>query len=349
MSNHNKETEARCPHCYRHYVEGTAAWALYMMRMGHKVTNPKYDPRVYHLPEGRMIQVDGMEIIAGNQWIDYWCIDIPDGWEIYEEPKPLLTDSKVGDLCQRKDGKWVQIAAIRNNGNKWSIYEAEGHSYHESGNSVCSELYHTNLDIISTEPLAPEGTAEWAWQMLKQNYILVGAYWGDDVIVSSGGQLDCEVIPIKAFRKRKGTPITEQDFISHAETNGWQLYTEPEPEPALKVGDWVEYSDGTLQQAIIKAYSGQPGEQMVYVWHPQTAHSAKTPLQSITRKLDPSEVVVHIGCLKGTVAPGCSDATIMIVPIGYNGFGDVAIIPVAMLDAPTRELVESLLKAQEEK
>jgi hypothetical protein len=88
MSNHNKETEARCFHCYRHYVEGTAAWALYMMRMGRKVTNPKYDPRVYYLPEGGMIQIDGMEIIAGNQWIDYWCIDIPDGWEIYEEPKP---------------------------------------------------------------------------------------------------------------------------------------------------------------------------------------------------------------------------------------------------------------------
>ena len=65
-------------------------------------------------------------------------------------------------------------------------------------------------------------------------------------------------------------------------------------------------------------------------------------------KLDPSEVVVHIGCLKGTVAPGYSDATIMIVPIGYNGFGDVGIIPVAMLDALTRSLVEKLLKAQEE-
>lgn len=25
MSNHNKETEARCPHCYRHYVEGEDA------------------------------------------------------------------------------------------------------------------------------------------------------------------------------------------------------------------------------------------------------------------------------------------------------------------------------------
>jgi hypothetical protein len=80
MSNHNKETEARCFHCYRHYVEGTAAWALYMMRMGRKVTNPKDDPRIYHLPEGGMIHVNGIKSIAGNLWIDYWCIDLPDGW-----------------------------------------------------------------------------------------------------------------------------------------------------------------------------------------------------------------------------------------------------------------------------
>ena len=95
MSDHNKETEARCPHCYRHYVEGTAAWALYMMRMGHKVTNPKYDPRVYHLPEGDMIHVNGIKSIATNQWIDYWCIDLPDGWQLYEEP-----EYKVGDYIK---------------------------------------------------------------------------------------------------------------------------------------------------------------------------------------------------------------------------------------------------------
>jgi hypothetical protein len=197
MSNHNKETEARCPHCYRHYVEGTAAWALYMMRMGRKVTNPD-DPRVYYLPEGGIIQVDGMEMIAGNKWIDYWCIDIPDGWQLYEPHH----DFNVGD--------WVEFRDIE--GIKHGIIEGR-----------------------------------------REEYIVL-----------------CNGI-------------------------------------SQSVGD-----------------------------------------KFITRKLDPSEVVVHIGCLSGTVAPGCSDAIIMIVPIGYNGFGDVAIIPVAMLDAPTRSLVGKLLKAQEE-
>jgi hypothetical protein len=101
MSNHNK-----CPHCYRHYVEGTAAWALYMMRMGCKVTNPKYDPRVYHLPEGSMIHVNGIKSIATNQWIDYWCIDIPDGWQIYEEPQPAY---KVGDWAKYDIDSYLRV------------------------------------------------------------------------------------------------------------------------------------------------------------------------------------------------------------------------------------------------
>jgi hypothetical protein len=157
------------------------------------------------------------------------------------------------------------------------------------------------------------------------------------------------------------------------ERTGWQLYKEPKPEPkpehpaingynrydyipvegirqpkpAFKVGDWVEYSDGTLQQAIIEAYSGQPGEQMVYVWHPQTAHSAKTPLQSIARKLDPSEVVLDFGNgIKGRVCMPYPERGLSV--LNDNNHWIAQIDPDA-LDAPMRKLVESLLKAQEEK
>jgi hypothetical protein len=87
---------------------------------------------------------------------------------------------------------------------------------------------------------------------------------------------------------------------------------------------------------------------MVYVWHPQTAHSAKTPLQSITRKLDPSEVVVKIGCLSGTIKQSSDPAAFILMPICKDGGLVVpSIIAKDMLDAPTREMVESLLKAQE--
>jgi hypothetical protein len=196
MSNHNKETEARCFHCYRHYVEGTAAWALYMMRMGRKVTNPKYDPRVYHLPEGSMIHVNGIKSIATNQWIDYWCIDIPDGWQIYEEPQPAY---KVGD---------------------WAKYDIDSY-----------------LRVIET-------------------------------------------------------PGRERTLCK------------------------------TLSGVIVYPYT------------------------SCLTKVSPSEVVIRIGCLSGTVAQ-CGDKEEEVFALRTKN--NAAIIPVAMLDAPTRELVESLLKAQEEK
>lgn len=118
---------------------------------------------------------------------------------------------------------------------------------------------------------------------------------------------------------------------------------EPQPEPEFNVGDFVKYDIDTYLRVIepsgkdktlCKTLSG------VIVLHPYT---------SCLTKASPSEVVIRIGCLEGTVAPGCSDTTIMIVPIGYDGMGEVAIIPVAMLDPDTRELVESLLRAQEEK
>ena len=78
--------------------------------------------------------------------------------------------------------------------------------------------------------------------------------------------------------------------------------------------------------------------------------------ENITRKLSPSEVIVRIGCLSGTVRCCenefiCPESTPdnpchFVLQDQITGFW--SIIYFKMLDAPTRELVESLLKAQEE-
>jgi hypothetical protein len=126
--------------------------------------------------------------------------------------------------------------------------------------------------------------------------------------------------------------------------NRQQPIAEPEPEPKFAVGDWVEYSDGTLQQAIIEAYSGQPGEQMVYVWHPQTAHSAKTPLQSITRKLDPSEIVLDFGNgIKGTIRRYRGEQIRI-----YDGDINLACLAISYVTEPMQTTVRKLLAAIEE-
>ena len=83
-------------------------------------------------------------------------------------------------------------------------------------------------------------------------------------------------------------------------------------------------------------------------------NSAMYPLPqlNIIRKLKPSEVIVEIGCLSGTVKD------LSYVEDGRFWFigkktercpgGMHAILYGEMLDTPTREIVESLLKAQEE-
>ena len=63
---------------------------------------------------------------------------------------------------------------------------------------------------------------------------------------------------------------------------------------------------------------------------------------------EPKEVVVEIGCLSGTVRPVSTNG----IHIWFHLIGvddkTIATIRISCLDAPTRELVESLLEAQEE-
>jgi hypothetical protein len=115
---------------------------------------------------------------------------------------------------------------------------------------------------------------------------------------------------------------------------------QPIAEPAkeqFEAGDWAKYDiDSYLrvietpgrERTLCKTLSGV----IVY------------PYTSCLTKVSPSDVVIHIGCLSGTVRQcGDKEEEVFALRTKINA----AIIPVAMLDAPTRELVESLLKAQE--
>jgi hypothetical protein len=261
------------------------------------------------------------------------------------KPKPLLADAKVGWICRHRNGAYSQIGGIDYPCPVTDCISIGKNRYDRDGKHSGEDMRlnpNPDLDIIHTEPLDPIGSAGWAGQMLKLGCPVKHDSFND---YQEKRGLD-EV----AFHTSTITsPI--DSWIHNVPKTGWQLY-EPEPESEsnphdFKVGDWVEYSDGTLQQAIIEAYSGQPGEQMVYVWHPQTAHSAKTPLQFITRKLDPSEVKVKV-TLAGTVESRASATSFFHLRYG-DGVMDWASIDLRHLNPDDRKLVESLLKAQEEK
>lgn len=145
------------------------------------------------------------------------------------------------------------------------------------------------------------------------------------------------------------------------DTRGWQLY-EPEPEPKFAVGDWVEIEQEyagnikryhrkvELYRETLDAYSmktivcgefeftvdGEPYDCPYHDnWHPE---------HRIVRKLDPSEVVIHIGCLSGTVKKSAQFANFIAL------INDVCIAHIAIyaLDEPTQTLVRELLEKQGE-
>jgi hypothetical protein len=69
----------------------------------------------------------------------------------------------------------------------------------------------------------------------------------------------------------------------------------------------------------------------------------------ITRKLDPSEVIVHIGCLSGTIAKSCDPNYFLMLHSRPITDCNYSMIRFSAIDTETREIVESLLEAQKNK
>lgn len=177
--------------------EGSKEWALYQMMQGKMVcheTSPRDWYRMYNDHAIQNRTVGYMDRVSA--WLES---TVQSGWQIYKEhePKPLLADAKVGDLCKTDLDEWIQI----------------DDAYPESPSPI---LYHYDRpfkgNIIHTEPLAPEGTAEWALQMWKL---------GNDIRNETGVVLmadyESEEIRVK--------------HLVDVFPSGWQLYKEPKPKP----------------------------------------------------------------------------------------------------------------------
>ena len=354
-------------------------WAAWRMMQGDKVINRMYP--YFIRSDGKIVcSRDRNEKSPCYDSIDDWLEDWKDDdqtWQIYAEPKPLLADAKVGDLCQRRDGTYDQIADANYNNN---VFRGIPHCIKMVGGMCCPlsgeyiNFFDNGIhvdnpnDIISTEPLAPEGSAEWALQMMRLGKCVC------HVKAESIKYHRPTHYVKRVVRENCTDDMSDAVWMKGADPTGWQLYepkqepvadcqrctklsscsksspsidhcvdyvlAEPAPKPTepafanVKVGDWV--TDGVITGEIISIGCG-------FAWvkcNDSEYYIGTSNLEAIS----PSEVIIHIGCLSGTVERYnmrnfklCHPDTHFEYSIIYKG----------ALDAPTRELVESLLKAQQ--
>ena len=119
----------------------------------------------------------------------------------------------------------------------------------------------------------------------------------------------------------------------------WLIFKQPKPK--YQVGDWVEHKE-SKEQATIRRIMSYGAIEIEFAYSTESDIYQANDFHNDFRKLSPSEVIVKIGCLKGTVAHSSSSHFCLCAEDNWT------MIAFDMLDTPTRENVESLLKAQEE-
>ena len=219
---------------------------------------------------------------------------------------------------------------------------------------ICSKLtgdglyfagnYTYRYEIIGT--LVEEGSKEWAlYQMMQENKVRNRDWDGG---LHEKSLLYCQLIgeTIKHNEGCSALDVCLSDWEApYIKNTGWQIYKEPKPESQYKVGDWVECKDlaGVPAQCKVLEISKHN-----VILECTTGHIWLLPHNNIIRKLSPSEIIVTIGCLSGTIAKSCDPNYFLMLHSRPATDCNHSMIRFSAIDKETRSLVESLLKAQEE-
>ena len=188
-----------------------------------------------------------------------------------------------------------------------------------------------------------DGSNEWALYQMMQGEGVCHKKSPSIVYYKHAGGIRLEV------RHNHIDYVSIDDWLNRADKDGWQIYKEPEPQ--YKVGDWVEMDyKGTLyHRQVISVHDN--GIRVEFGGAtPLISFDGKSGMLLIrlVRKLKPSEVIVHIGCLSGTIGKSCDLDRFLMWHSSPKIDFDYSIIKFSAIDKETRELVESLLEAQEE-
>ena len=241
-------------------------------------------------------------------------------------------------------------------------------------------INNTLCRMVEPEPLRPESQFPCVVRLIQDDSPM-GRYNQSYSEYRYGVRLGCCMLPIIATHIAKNGVVNDIEWdvnryevIGYPIADGWQLYepvtkagvpfevakdvneritecltelgciepepaTEPKPRPQYKVGDWVEYKGKQYRISAIGGKGLFDDDNLIMFEGVIWGVSEKAEL----RKLDPSEVIVKIGCLEGTVRKDIYGKFKLVHPNNY-----ASLIWLSALDIPTRELVEALLKAQEE-
>jgi hypothetical protein len=269
----------------------------------------------------RQVIIDGVEYIPKKQI------------------KSLLADAKVGDLCQTRGEGYHLISDVYTDQHKYAYERNCGDTIYVRENGMFNLTNHEHpFDIIHTEPLAPEGTAEWAWQMAKLG-IETKCSRGK-IRISKSGMIEVCYNGMAYAMPMTQSPENRQYVINkmrECSPDGWQLY-EPEPEPKFAVGDWVEFRDiEGIKHGIIE---GRREEYSVLC----NGVSQSVGDKFITRKLNPSEIVLDFGNgIRGTIRRSRGEQIRI-----YDGDINIACLAISYVTEPMQTTVRKLLAAIEE-
>jgi len=269
--------------------------------------------------------------------------------ELDPPAKPLLAEAKAGWICEQRNGSYSQIKAFGDswgtddcfNPNLFTVFLADNTTRNIYGTYLGTMVNPSPLDIVSCEPLAPEGSAEWALQMMKLGSTVTKQHLQD-----SGNVYWCFCDRLRCVQEFNcGTlqiMVTPEIWVKTADKCGWQLY-EPKPEPSFAVGDVVRHHSSPYDCGV--GYIVEIDGNNACVFFVDNMDTDVVSMSELSR-CNPSEVIVKIGCLEGTVSQ-CGDKEEEVFALHTKN--NAAVIPFAMLDPDTAALVKALLKAQEEK
>jgi hypothetical protein len=361
--------------------EGSAEWALQMMKLGKCVCHVKAPSIKYHRPTHyikRVVRENCTDDMSDAVWME--GAD-PTGWQIYHEPKPepiFATGDKVTDgviegtiihiedaiasVCPSTDEYMIELRNLNHipESPKQDDVEKPLRSMIAEAKAIGKNIRTYYQDIVFTpqalEACLNQGKFRW-WNICNWELTTREQNYYPSISTSSDGPKE-EPQPAKE-------PIANCENCKHVCTNSnvdhCHMY-EPKPKseniihgyiPAdmrlkyihlFKVGDWVEHKE-SKEQATIRRIMSYGAIEIEFAYSTESDIYQANDFHNDFRKLSPSEVIVKIGCLSGTVRINGEDCEHFLLK---HSPGRASTIRFDALDTETRDLVESLLEAQEE-